>query len=95
VLEAAKAEAEPTKAEPTPTAAEVPADAVTISIWHQWSGDYLNAITATFDDQTWKTYTRRDSGFSGAEPLAVAVDAEGRRWIGTRTVEVDIYQANR
>jgi arabinogalactan oligomer/maltooligosaccharide transport system substrate-binding protein len=36
---------------PAPTAppAATPAP-VTITIWHQWSGDYLNAITAVFKD---------------------------------------------
>jgi arabinogalactan oligomer/maltooligosaccharide transport system substrate-binding protein len=50
VPEATKAEAEPTKAEAEPTKTEVPAEAVTISIWHQWSGDYLNAIEQAFRD---------------------------------------------
>jgi arabinogalactan oligomer/maltooligosaccharide transport system substrate-binding protein len=39
---------EPT-AVPEPTATEAPKP-VTITIWHQWSGDYLNAITAAFND---------------------------------------------
>jgi len=47
---------------------------------------------AEFDGQRWKIYDRA-SGFSGAEPLAVAQDAEGRWWIGTRTAGVDIYHA--
>ncbi len=35
---------------PEPTEPPPPApEAVTISIWHQWSGDYLNAITEAFD----------------------------------------------
>jgi len=37
---------EPTTPPPPPT--EVPK--VKITIWHQWSGDYLNAITAAFND---------------------------------------------
>jgi arabinogalactan oligomer/maltooligosaccharide transport system substrate-binding protein len=41
---------EPTKAAaPEPTQAP-PAEAVTISIWHQWSGDYLTAIEQAFKD---------------------------------------------
>ncbi len=34
-----------------PTAA-IPAEPVTISIWHQWSGDYLTAIEQAFKDYT-------------------------------------------
>ncbi len=49
---------QPTTAQPTtvpPTAVPQPtattaAKPVTIAIWHQWSGDYLNAITAAFQD---------------------------------------------
>lgn len=50
---------------PTPTAPAVPTNApaavptdtavpqpVTIKIWHQWSGDYLTAITKVFNDYT-------------------------------------------
>jgi len=45
------AEPEPTKAaEPEPTKAEEPPEQVTISIWHQWSGDYLKAIEQAFKD---------------------------------------------
>lgn len=47
---------------------------------------------AEFDGQTWKVYDRA-SGFSGAEPLAIAQDSEGRWWIATRTAGVDIYHA--
>jgi arabinogalactan oligomer/maltooligosaccharide transport system substrate-binding protein len=40
-----------------PEATEAPTDepsaeAVKITVWHQWSGDYLDAITAAFDDYT-------------------------------------------
>jgi hypothetical protein len=45
-----------------------------------------------FDGQTWKPYTARNSGFSGAEPLAIAQDPRGRWWVGTRTAGVDIYE---
>ncbi|MGD9316542.1 MAG: two-component regulator propeller domain-containing protein [Anaerolineae bacterium] len=44
---------------------------------------------------TWHLHTRRNSGYSGAEPLAIAQDSEGRWWIGTRTSGIDIYQVNR
>lgn len=47
---------------------------------------------ASFDGETWTLFTPRDSGFSGAEPLSMALDAEGRLWIGTRTQGVDIYR---
>ena len=47
---------------------------------------------AEFDGQTWKVYEDW-SGFSGAEPMAMAQDAEGRWWVGTRTAGVDIYRA--
>jgi arabinogalactan oligomer/maltooligosaccharide transport system substrate-binding protein len=40
---------EPTKEEAAPEPAEEP---VTIAIWHQWTGDYLNAITEAFDGYT-------------------------------------------
>lgn len=52
----------------------------------------VGGVLAEFDGETWRTYTPRNSGFSGAEPLAIAQDAEGRWWIGTRTAGVDIYQ---
>ena len=54
----AEAPPEPTKApeaqpEPTKEEAAPPADEpVTIAIWHQWTGDYLNAITEAFDAYT-------------------------------------------
>ena len=46
--------AEPTeeKVEPEPTEAPPPAEQVTISIWHLWSGDYLTAIEEVFNDYT-------------------------------------------
>jgi arabinogalactan oligomer/maltooligosaccharide transport system substrate-binding protein len=52
--EPTKAEAapEPTKAEAAPTEAESAGEPVNISIWHQWSGDYLNAIEEAFAGYT-------------------------------------------
>ncbi|MGD9404921.1 MAG: extracellular solute-binding protein, partial [Anaerolineae bacterium] len=47
--EATEAAPEATEAAPEPTEAEVPAE-TTITIWHQWSGDYLNAIEQAFAD---------------------------------------------
>ena len=55
----------------------------------------VGGVLAEFDGEAWKAYTPRNSGFSGAEPLAIARDAEGRWWIGTRTAGVDIYQPDR
>jgi len=52
VLAACGTTPEPTKApvvEPT-KAPETGGEPVTISIWHQWSGDYLNAIEEIFND---------------------------------------------
>jgi len=43
--------------------------------------------------EQWVVFTPRNSGYSGAEPLAIAQDASGRIWIGTRTAGVDVYQA--
>ena len=47
--EATEAAPEATEAAPEPTVAEMPAEA-TITIWHQWSGDYLTAIEQAFAD---------------------------------------------
>jgi ligand-binding sensor domain-containing protein len=46
---------------------------------------------AELDGQHWKIWTDRNSGFSRAEALALAQDADGRWWLGTRTSGVDIY----
>jgi hypothetical protein len=54
----------------------------------------VGGVLAEFDGETWKVYIPRNSGFSGAEPLAIAQDARGQWWIGTRTAGIDIYQAN-
>ena len=56
-------------------------------------GDDPAPIGTHLDGETWTTHTTRNSGFSGAEPLALAEDARGRWWIGTRTAGVEIYQA--
>ncbi|MEJ2211674.1 MAG: extracellular solute-binding protein [Anaerolineae bacterium] len=45
--EATQAPSEPTAPEPTQAPA---AEEVTITIWHQWSGDYLTAIEQAFKD---------------------------------------------
>lgn len=53
----------------------------------------VGGILVRFDEQHWESLTPHNSGFSGAEPLAFALDAEKRLWIGTRTEGVEIYQA--
>jgi hypothetical protein len=62
-----------------------------------WVGTALPAQAggqlAEFDGREWKIWTDRNSGFSGAEPLALAQAADGRWWLGTRTAGVDIYTA--
>jgi hypothetical protein len=63
----------------------------------------VGGVLAEFDSsaalagtgEAWKSYTPRNSGFSGAEPLAIAQDARGRWWIGTRTAGISIYQPER
>ena len=48
-------------------------------------------VLATYDGDKWTTYTPRNSGFSGAEPLTIAQDRDRRVWIGTRTGGVDMF----
>ena len=64
-----------------------------------WIGTALPAevggALVEFDGEQWKAYNNRNSGFSGAEPLVIARDVQGRWWIGTRTAGVDIYQAEK
>ncbi|WP_298820239.1 transcriptional regulator [Chloroflexus sp.] len=45
-----------------------------------------------YDGQTWRNFLPRDSGFPGAEPLALAVDHRRVLWIGTRANGVVTYQ---
>ncbi|MDE3088462.1 MAG: hypothetical protein KGJ80_03625 [Chloroflexota bacterium] len=52
----------------------------------------VGGAVARFNGTTWKAYTARNSGYSGAEPLAFARDRKGRLWIGTRTRGVDLFQ---
>ena len=49
-------------------------------------------VLSAFDGNTWTTYTPRNAGFSGSEPLALALDREQRLWIGTRTAGIDIFR---
>jgi arabinogalactan oligomer/maltooligosaccharide transport system substrate-binding protein len=75
---------QPPAAQPTEApAAEQP---VKITIWHQWTGEYLNAITAAFDDYT-KTHPNVTFDLSKPEDtnnaLKVAIPAgEGPDIIG-------------
>ena len=52
----------------------------------------LGGALTVFDGESWTTYTPRNAGYSGAEPLAMGLDGLGRLWIGTRTAGVDVYQ---
>ena len=47
---------------------------------------------AELEGETWRSYGQHNSGFSGAEPLSIAIDERGRRWIGTRTEGINLYQ---
>jgi ligand-binding sensor domain-containing protein len=49
-------------------------------------------MMASYDGTTWKSYHPLNSGFTGAEPLALAKDQSGRLWIGTNLSGVIIYQ---
>jgi ligand-binding sensor domain-containing protein len=50
-------------------------------------------MLSEFDGQQWTDYNQRNSGYSEAEPLTIALDADGRWWTGTRTAGIEIYQA--
>jgi len=62
-----------------------------------WVGTAAPAETggmlSEFDGQQWTDYNRRNSGYSEAEPLTMTQDTDGRWWIGTRTVGVELYQS--
>ncbi len=45
-----------------------------------------------YDGSEWHSYLPRNSGFTGAEPLALAVDRSNLLWIGTRTDGILTYQ---
>ncbi|NNJ12025.1 transcriptional regulator [Chloroflexales bacterium ZM16-3] len=47
-----------------------------------------------YDGDSWQTYLPRNSGFRGAEPLAICTDARGRLWVATRSDGVFLYQQN-
>jgi hypothetical protein len=52
----------------------------------------VGGVLARYDGQNWDRYTPSNSGFTGAEPLAAALDHDGRLWVGTRTGGISIYQ---
>jgi ligand-binding sensor domain-containing protein len=52
-------------------------------------------MLSEFDGQQWRDFNRRNSGYSEAEPLTMAPDADGRWWIGTRTAGLEIYRMRR
>ncbi len=55
------------------------------------SGGVLARVIA--DD--WQLYRPFLSGFTGGEVMAVAQDAEGKMWFGTRTIGINIYDYQR
>jgi ligand-binding sensor domain-containing protein len=52
----------------------------------------VGGVVASLQDGLWTTYSPRNSGYSGGEPISLAFDTNRRLWIGTRTAGVDIYQ---
>lgn len=61
-----------------------------------WAGAARPLTTGGFllryNGQEWRNFLPRDSGFTGAEPLALAVDQQRVLWIGTRVDGVITYQ---
>jgi hypothetical protein len=49
-------------------------------------------LLASLENDQWQLYLPRNSGFPGAEPLAIVRDATQRLWIGTRSDGVVLYQ---
>jgi hypothetical protein len=64
-----------------------------------WAGlsfpNTSGGLVVSFQDDAWRSYTSRNSGFSGAEPISLAFDSFGRLWIGNRTSGIDIFQYER
>jgi hypothetical protein len=52
-------------------------------------------VLAEFNGETWRVLNSRNSGFPEVEALTLAIDPTGRRWLGTRTAGVIIYQPRR
>ncbi len=51
-------------------------------------------VIASFNGKDWTQFDSTMSGFSGGEPLAFALDGNGKLWIGTRGKGIDIYQTS-
>lgn len=51
----------------------------------------VGGLLVEYDQETWAVIDTHNSGFSGGEPLVIATDPDGRRWVGTRTKGIDIY----
>ncbi len=49
---------------------------------------------ASFDGENWKVYDSTMTGFSGAEPVVLAMDQNNKLWIGTRGHGVDTFQTS-
>lgn len=49
-------------------------------------------MLASLENEQWRIYLPRNSGFPGAEPLAITLDPTNRLWIGTRSNGVVLYQ---
>jgi hypothetical protein len=48
-------------------------------------------LVAVYDGDTWTRYAENNSGFTGGEPISMAVDPLGRVWIGTASSGLQIY----
>ena len=69
-------------------------NAVGVTTAYVVASDGLSS-TYYFDGTTWQTYLPKNSGFSGAEAVALTLDQQGRVWVGTRTAGIDLYQMSK
>ncbi len=51
-------------------------------------------LVASFDGEKWSTYDSTYTGYSGSEPVTMAMDQNHRLWIGTRGHGIDTYQSS-
>jgi hypothetical protein len=51
-------------------------------------------IVASFDGIDWHSYLTNNSGSSGAEVTAIAVQSD-HVWLGTRTAGIDVFNLGR
>ena len=49
---------------------------------------------ARYDGKQWQLYSSDNSGFSGDEPSALAIDSAQRLWIGTRVNGLQVFSTN-